>query len=105
MKLEDDVDIHLVIADPRFPARTMIVEFPLAICVFRAAPVRKRQMARARAAIVRACGAPSESFQRLSGTATVTGVGFFDTVHGQTGVAPNGIELHPVLGFVSWNCA
>jgi hypothetical protein len=28
---------------------------------------------------------------------TVTGVGFFDRIHGQTGVAPNGIELHPVL--------
>jgi hypothetical protein len=28
---------------------------------------------------------------------TVTGVAFFDTLHGQEGVAPNGIELHPVL--------
>ena len=27
----------------------------------------------------------------------VTGVGFFDYLHGQRGVAPNGIELHPVL--------
>jgi len=27
----------------------------------------------------------------------MTGVGFFDFVHGQTGVAPNGIELHPIL--------
>jgi len=29
----------------------------------------------------------------------VTGVAFFDFLHGQTGVAPNGIELDPVLGF------
>jgi hypothetical protein len=30
--------------------------------------------------------------------ARITGVGFFDRVHGQTGVATfNGIELHPVL--------
>ena len=29
--------------------------------------------------------------------ATVTGVAFFDKIHGQTGVAPNGIELHPIL--------
>jgi hypothetical protein len=29
----------------------------------------------------------------------VTGVGFWDEIHGQTGVSPNGIELHPVLGF------
>jgi len=28
----------------------------------------------------------------------ITGVGFFDYIHGQHGVAPNGIELHPVLG-------
>ncbi len=28
---------------------------------------------------------------------TVTGVGFFDLLHGQTGVAPNGVELHPLL--------
>ncbi len=27
----------------------------------------------------------------------MTGVGFFDYLHGQTGVAPNGIELHAVL--------
>jgi hypothetical protein len=28
---------------------------------------------------------------------TVQGVGFFDRLHHQRGVAPNGIELHPVL--------
>jgi hypothetical protein len=26
------------------------------------------------------------------------GIGFPDELHGQTGVAPNGIELHPLLG-------
>lgn len=26
-------------------------------------------------------------------------MGFFDVIHGQTGVAPNGIELLPVLSF------
>jgi hypothetical protein len=29
----------------------------------------------------------------------VTGVAFFDFLHGQTGAAPNGIELHPILRF------
>jgi hypothetical protein len=57
-------------------------------------------MAKARAAFVRACGYPSSSsFHFLRGTATITGVGFFDAIHGQTGVAPNGVELHPVLRF------
>jgi hypothetical protein len=27
----------------------------------------------------------------------ISGVGFFDFEHGQNGVAPNAIELHPVL--------
>lgn len=29
--------------------------------------------------------------------AKITGVGFFDRLHGQTGVAATGIELHPIL--------
>ena len=33
----------------------------------------------------------------LSVPVTVTDVGFFDVLHGQEGVARNGIELHPVL--------
>jgi hypothetical protein len=28
---------------------------------------------------------------------SVTGVAFFDVLHGQEGVAQNGIELHPLL--------
>ncbi len=36
---------------------------------------------------------------RLCAHARVTGVAFFDFDHGQTGVAPNAIELHPILGF------
>ena len=30
----------------------------------------------------------------------ITGVGFFDHSHGQTGGAPNSIELHPVLSVI-----
>jgi hypothetical protein len=30
----------------------------------------------------------------------VQGIGFFDFAHGQDGVAPNAIELHPVLSIV-----
>ncbi len=57
-------------------------------------------MRTSRAALVAAFGQPSSSqFTNLTGTATITGVGFFDFLHGQTGVATNGIELHPVIGF------
>src|SRR5438034_6367879 len=43
----------------------------------------------------------SSQFTSISGSASVTGVGFFDFLHRQTGVAPNGIELHPVIGFTA----
>jgi hypothetical protein len=36
---------------------------------------------------------------RICARARVTGVAFFDFPHGQTGVEPNAIELHPILGF------
>jgi hypothetical protein len=44
-------------------------------------------------------GLPMPAFQTAikSTPARITGVGFFDRMHGQTGVAPNVIELHPIL--------
>jgi hypothetical protein len=36
---------------------------------------------------------------RLCSQARVLGVALFDFKHAQTGVAPNAIELHPILGF------
>lgn len=57
-------------------------------------------MSTARQALVARVGEPGTgSFTKLTGTATITGVGFFDFEHGQRGVAPNAIELHPVTGF------
>ncbi len=46
---------------------------------------------------------PTQAFQtKITPTkARLIGVGFFDRLHGQMGVAPNGIELHPVLS-VEW---
>ena len=62
-------------------------------------------MIQARKNLIRACGYPSAAdFTSLQGAALVTGVGFFDFIHGQTGVAPNGIELHPVLAFSHSRC-
>jgi hypothetical protein len=83
---EDDGDLHIVLSDQR--GRTMIAESPSSpSCASRATLTRRRQMANARRRV------------RLCATARVTGVAFFDFFHGQTGVARNAIELHPVLGF------
>jgi hypothetical protein len=81
---ERDGDLHLVLSDG---VRTMIAESPMPSCAPGATLTRRRQMAQARAAV------------QLCAKARVTGVAFFDFLHGQTGVAPNGIELHPVLSF------
>jgi hypothetical protein len=81
---EDDGDRHFVLSDGR---RTMIAESPSAACTGGATPKRRRQMAVARRRV------------SLCVIARVTGVVFFDFFHGQTGVAPNAIELHPILAF------
>ena len=104
--LEDDRDVHLVVAVPSAPSKTMIVEFPDPTCNSASSSPKKAKMAKARSAMLRACGQPSSShFTDLTGRATVTGVGFFDIPHGQTGVAPNAIELHPVLKFLTASCS
>jgi hypothetical protein len=102
-KIESDGDVHLVIASPT-TGRTMIAEFPSAGCTIHSVAARRIHLARS--TFDRACGTQSRSgFTNLTGTATVTGVGFFDFKHGQRGVAPNGIELHPVLTFSAVGCA
>jgi hypothetical protein len=97
--LEDDHDFHLVVAQPHHPKRTMILEFPSVHCKGAASSIKKRAMRHARRHLVAACGSIGTSFVRLHGRAVVRGVAFFDIDHGQTGVAPNAIELHPVLRF------
>jgi hypothetical protein len=97
-RFEDDSDFHLVIADP-LTGGTMIVEFPAVYCTLTAKPGQRQRMQSARSAFIRACAPSQNGVKRLRGTATITGVGFFDFWHGQSGVAPNAIELHPVLAF------
>ena len=81
---ENDDDFHVVLSDG---SRTMITESPAPACDSRAFPSRRAQVTAARAAL------------RVCARARVTGVAFFDFKHGQTGVAPNAIELHPILAF------
>src|SRR5207247_863009 len=102
----DDNDIHLVIQGPT-SNKTMIVEFPLADCIPLSTSARLRaRMVNARAALMSACTSVpfTITFRKLSGSATIVGVGFFDRQHHQTGVADNAIELHPVLTFSSRDC-
>lgn len=65
----------------------MIAEAPASYCDRRAKLLYRLEKATARRR-TRSCA-----------RARVTGVAFFDFDHGQTGVAPNAIELHPILDF------
>ena len=95
-KLESDSDYHLVLQDAN--GLTMIVEIPSPSCVGAGSPflpgitnARNEFNARFTA---------TTSFQTANIPVQIKGVGMFDFLHGQTGVAPNGIELHPVLDVI-----
>ncbi|HEU4950312.1 MAG TPA: PKD domain-containing protein [Holophagaceae bacterium] len=92
-KLENDSDIHLVLQDAN--GLTMIAEIPAPACVGASSPFASG-ISNARSEFT-AVYTPTTSFQTVSVPVKVTGVGMFDFLHGQTGVAPNGIELHPVI--------
>ena len=103
-KLEADSDVHLVVADPS-TGGTMIVEFPASACLSATRAIVRSKISATRAALIAACGQPSSThLTHLTGAATITGVGFWDYQHGQTGVAPNAIELHPVLAVSGVTC-
>ena len=101
VKAESDSDIHIIIADPSTGAQ-MNVESPAVQCVGSSAD--SKELIAARESFVLACGFPNSSgYVNLSGDASITGVRFFDVLHGQRG-ADNGVELHPLLNFMSSNC-
>jgi len=92
-KLESDSDYHLVLDDGL--GHTMIAEIASSACTGSTSPFAA-QIANARAEFDAVLTA-STSFKTANLPVLVTGVGFFDFAHGQTGLAPNCIELHPIL--------
>lgn len=95
-KLENDSDYHLVIQDAS--GNTMISEIPSPTCVGAGSPFLSGiQNSRSK---FDAQFTTTTSFQTANIPVQIVGVGMFDFLHGQTGVAPNGIELHPVLDII-----
>jgi hypothetical protein len=95
-KLESDSDYHIVIQDSS--GNTMITEIPSPSCVGAGSPFLPG-ITNARNEF-NAKFTATTSFQTANIPVKITGVGMFDFLHGQTGVAPNGIELHPILDIV-----
>ena len=83
---EGDGDWHVILRDPQ-DGSLMIAEIPSPECTRDTALAAKYTAAR-------------EVLRQVPkrGTATFTGVGFWDFIHNQRGRARNGFELHPVLG-------
>ncbi len=93
-KEEGDRDIHLVILGES--GQSMIAEIPDPECAQGSRVLQ--QISRARAQFVNRFGPPSRtSWHQVNVSLRVTGVLFFDVHHGQRGVAPNAVELHPVI--------
>jgi len=95
--LAADSDYHAVIRNAA--GETLIIEFPNPGCLQGSKVIQ--QAMRARTRFVQLIGTlPTGHFVFLPKAirVRVTGVVFFDRVHGQEGVAPNGFELHPVIG-------
>jgi hypothetical protein len=99
-----DGDIRLVVADPT-TGETMVAAFPDPNCAPASRSRKRSQMTTARVSFIARCQFPPLGrFGTLHGTATITGVGFYAAKGNGRGAAPNGIELHPVLGFTGPGC-
>jgi hypothetical protein len=98
---EKDNDIHVVIADPSDRQKTMITEIVDPGCSGATTSPEEHDFEQARETFTRLDTATPGStgpILKVGDLIEITGVGFFDSEHGQNGVAPNAIELHPVLG-------
>jgi hypothetical protein len=97
-KKEADKDIHIVLLDLN-SKETMVAEIPSPECPDVQKTSRYKEFADLNEWFVKNIGKPTTSFKTLSYPLKVkiTGVGFFDFIHGQRGMAPNGREIHPVL--------
>ena len=117
-RMESDGDYHLVIADDQ--NNTMIAEIPNPGDIT-SPSFFAEQISNARTAfdnhfqLAENINAPTPpaalgpggaaqvqaaQTQQVAVPVTVTGLGYFDFNHGQLGVAPNAIELHPVINIV-----
>jgi len=97
VRLEDDRDYHVALADPDDPTFTVVTEIPDPLCQgvvsspFFATLLQTRTSFNAIIA-----GRPLAA---LAGTLVrVRGIGFYDFNHNQTGRSLSCIELHPLIG-------
>jgi hypothetical protein len=104
-KHESDGDYHLVIADGQGQTMMLAIPDPVALAagsffaeqITAARQAFDNQFGVQLAAAAHSAAAMVPALIPASESVTVRGLGFFDFAHGQEGVAPNAIELHPVI--------
>jgi hypothetical protein len=87
-----DGDVHMVIADEH--GHTMIIEATPPFCCGQDSPWRKQIVAVRKVVDAEVPMALLGSHPR---TISIAGPAYYDFLHAQIGVAPNAIELHPIL--------
>ena len=101
-----DDDYHIEIRDPNNPSATMVTEAPHGTCTYACASGFGSYFDGIRSKLDTCFGAATSSFQAFPAGVVVnlTGVGFFDGLHGQTGALGNptsgpasNFGLHPLL--------
>ena len=98
-KLEDDNDIHIVIHEIGDTSQTMVAEILNAQCPGIISTSRYTQFNNLRKWFDSTYH-PTSTFTTTNVRIRISGVGYFDFLHGQTGIPPNGREIHPVLSFL-----
>jgi hypothetical protein len=85
---EDDMDVHVAVADPADASKTIVVEVADPVCATASPFLLMLINAKAQ----------YHSLGTLSGRRVrIRGVGFYDFAHGQIGRSQSCIELHPVI--------
>lgn len=92
-KNEKDEDYHLILRDGD---KTMVAEIPAPGCVEESPEPLKSMILAARSDFDEWL-ATQPNKKKFNQKVRITGLGFFDRVHGSEGESPNGIELHPVI--------
>ncbi|MDR3609700.1 MAG: hypothetical protein P4L27_04005 [Ignavibacteriaceae bacterium] len=95
-KYETDQDYHVVIKTIGSASETMVSEIPDPTCAGISNTSRYQELIALRTWFSNRYS-PTSIFKSVGDTVTLTGVGFFDFAHGQTGAAPNQREIHPIL--------
>ncbi len=92
-KDESDEDIHLVFSDG---TNTFIGEIPDPNCPDAGSTMHAMEYQKAKEFVDKYIG-PGNVYNVNIPSVEVTGIAFIDPPHGQTGAAPNHLELHPIL--------